>query len=121
MKDKSTAAVLALFTGGLGGQKFYLGKSGSGVMSIMFCWTMIPAFVGLVEAIQLALMNQKEFNLRYNTEYLLPAVAPQPPPQQQPQNLVVNVQNTANAVANIDIAGQIKSLHELQQVGALTA
>jgi len=98
MKDKSTAAVLALFTGGLGGQKFYLGKSGSGVMSIMFCWTMIPAFVGLVEAIQLALMNQKEFNLRYNTEYLLPAVAPQPPPQQQPQNL-----------------------HELKQVGALTA
>ena len=50
-KDKTTAALLAIFLGGLGIHKFYLGKTGQGVLYLLFCWTFIPAIVGFIEGI----------------------------------------------------------------------
>lgn len=50
-KDKTTAGLLALFLGGIGIHKFYLGKGGQGVLYLIFCWTLIPAFIAFIEAI----------------------------------------------------------------------
>lgn len=50
-KNQTTAGLLALFLGGLGIHKFYLGKGGQGVLYILFCWTFIPAVIAFIEAI----------------------------------------------------------------------
>lgn len=47
-KVPSTAVLLALFTGGIGGQFFYLGKTLMGVLCVLFCWTFIPAIVAVI-------------------------------------------------------------------------
>jgi len=53
-KSPTTAVLLALFLGGLGAHKFYLGQTGLGVLYLVFCWTYIPAILGLVEAFVIA-------------------------------------------------------------------
>jgi len=49
-KSPTTAVLLALFLGGLGAHKFYLGKTVAGIVYILFCWTTIPAWISLFEA-----------------------------------------------------------------------
>lgn len=49
-KNPTTAVLLALFLGGLGAHKFYLGKIGLGVLYFLFSWTTIPAIVAFIEA-----------------------------------------------------------------------
>lgn len=44
-KNRITAALLALFLGGFGVHKFYLGQSGVGIIYLLFCWTFIPALL----------------------------------------------------------------------------
>jgi len=65
-RNKTVAGVLALFLGGLGVHKFYLGKNGMGILYLLLCWTCIPALIGLIEAIQMFSMSDMEFNTRYN-------------------------------------------------------
>lgn len=48
-KDKTTAILLALFLGGFGAHKFYLGQIGLGVLYAVICWTLLPAFLALIE------------------------------------------------------------------------
>ncbi len=74
MKDKNVAAILALFLGGIGVHKFYLGRSGWGILYLLFSWTMIPSFAALIEFIILATMDTEEFNRRFNGAYMLPQV-----------------------------------------------
>ena len=59
------AALLALFLGGLGIHKFYLGKGGMGVLYLVFFWTIIPAIVGFIEGILLLLMSDEQFAAKY--------------------------------------------------------
>jgi TM2 domain-containing membrane protein YozV len=49
-KNPTTATMLALFLGGLGAHKFYLGKTGFGLLYALFCWTLIPSILGVIEA-----------------------------------------------------------------------
>jgi TM2 domain-containing membrane protein YozV len=90
MKDKSTAAILALFMGGIGVHKFYLGRIGAGIAYLVFAFTFVPALLGLIDFFILALMDQDEFNRRYNGHSLQPGVVvnmlppPYPPPQGYP-------------------------------------
>lgn len=65
-KDKNVAALLALFTGGLGLQWVYLGKPGNTIVSFLFCWTTIPAWIGLYHAIKFAFMKEAEFDAEWN-------------------------------------------------------
>jgi TM2 domain-containing membrane protein YozV len=51
VKSRVTAGVLGILIGGLGIHKFYLGKVGLGIVYILFCWTYVPAIIGLVEGI----------------------------------------------------------------------
>ncbi|MEZ4430174.1 MAG: NINE protein [Nannocystaceae bacterium] len=71
MKDKNIAAILAFFFGWMGGHKFYLGQTGAGILYLLFWWTTIPAILGIIEFIILALMDKDEFNRRFNGQYTL--------------------------------------------------
>jgi TM2 domain-containing membrane protein YozV len=53
-KDPTAAVLLALFLGGLGIHKFYLGQAGLGVLYLIFCWTGIPSIVAFIEAFVIA-------------------------------------------------------------------
>lgn len=66
-KSKLAAALFALFLGGIGIHKFYLGKIVQGVFYLLFCWTFIPALIAFVEAILFFVMSDKEFNAKYGT------------------------------------------------------
>ena len=48
-KDPTVAWLLCLFLGGLGAHHFYLGKVAAGVLSILFCWTLIPLFLAFID------------------------------------------------------------------------
>ena len=50
-KSKLIASLLAIFLGGFGIHKFYLGDTTQGVIYLIFFWTVIPAIIGFVEGI----------------------------------------------------------------------
>lgn len=64
-RSRVTAALFALFLGGIGIHKFYLGRVGQGVFYLLFCWTFIPAFVALVEGIIYLASSDETFALKY--------------------------------------------------------
>ncbi len=81
MKDKNVAAILALFLGGIGVHKFYLGRIGTGILYLLFCFTMIPSLLGLIDFFVLALMDNDEFNRRFNgSNMIAPVVVNMLPP-----------------------------------------
>lgn len=61
MKPRVIAILLAIFLGWLGIHRFYMNRPGSGIIYILFCWTVIPAIVALVEALLLLLTTDDEF------------------------------------------------------------
>ena len=66
MKDKTTAAIFALLIGGLGAHKFYLGKTGMGILYLIFSWTFLPIIISFVEGVIFLTMDEEEFNEKYN-------------------------------------------------------
>jgi len=66
MKNKFIAALLAIFLGGFGIHKFYLGQTGQGIFMLLFAWTGIPEIIGIIQGILLLVMTQKEFDRKYN-------------------------------------------------------
>ncbi len=65
LKTKCIAAILAIFLGSFGAHKFYLGKTFQGVLHILFCWTMIPGIIGIVEGVRYLFMQRKDFYYQY--------------------------------------------------------
>ena len=49
--NKITYALLAFFLGVFGAQEFYAGNTRAGVLSLVFCWTGIPAIYGIYKFI----------------------------------------------------------------------
>lgn len=118
MKDKTTAALLAFFLGGFGIHRFYLGRSLSGFMYLIFCWTLIPALFGFVEFILLLVMGQAEFDAKYNAGMVR---------QANQINVVVNNSAEVGAPralpapqARMSVTAELRELNDLRQQGALT-
>jgi TM2 domain-containing membrane protein YozV len=90
-KDKTTAGILGVLLGGLGIHHFYLGSTVTGVieivLSVVTCG--VGCLLGLVEGILILVMDQNEFDQRYNERtpesiefvFMKPkTMAPPPPP-----------------------------------------
>lgn len=65
-RNKTLAAVLAIFLGGLGIHKFYLGRVGWGLIYFIFSWTFIPAILGFLEGLIYLTMSDKNFKRKYS-------------------------------------------------------
>jgi TM2 domain-containing membrane protein YozV len=67
-KDKTTAGILGILLGSLGVHQFYLGSTVTGVIEIaLTCVTCgVGSLLGLVEGILILVMDQNEFDQRYN-------------------------------------------------------
>ena len=66
MKNKTTAAILAFFLGGIGIHRFYLGQGGLGILYFIFCWTFVPMVISFIDFIIFLTMDEKAFNDKYN-------------------------------------------------------
>lgn len=64
-KSKVTAGLLGILLGGLGAHKFYLNEIAMGILYLLFCWTYIPAIVGLIEGIVYLSMDEASFAAKY--------------------------------------------------------
>lgn len=60
-KDKTLAGLLAILLGGLGVHKFYMGKTGQGILYLLLCWTFLPAIAGFIEGIMYLSMSEEKF------------------------------------------------------------
>lgn len=60
-RTKWIAVVLALFGGWFGAHKFYLGKTRTGVLYLIFFWSSIPLLLSIVDAIILVFKPKFEF------------------------------------------------------------
>ncbi|MEY8847278.1 TM2 domain-containing protein [Psychroserpens sp. XS_ASV72] len=69
MKEKSAAVIFALFLGGFGAHQFYLGKTAKGIFYLLFCWTLIPFFIGFIDFLTLLFMSSKKFDKKYNSKF----------------------------------------------------
>ncbi|HEX8711589.1 MAG TPA: NINE protein [Terracidiphilus sp.] len=49
-KDPAVGVLLAVFLGSFGAHRFYLGQNGIAILYILFCWTLIPHLIALIEA-----------------------------------------------------------------------
>ena len=64
-KSKTTAGLLAIFLGGFGAHKFYLGKIKTGILYLIFCWTYVPAIIGFIEGIMYLTASDEKFYNNY--------------------------------------------------------
>src|SRR5215510_13896607 len=98
MKSKTTTAVLALFLGGLGAHRFYLGQTGRGILYLIFCWTLIPFLIAFIDFIIFLTMNENRFNEIYNHRKIL-------------------IPNTS---FHLNAAKQLENLYLLKEKGIIT-
>lgn len=49
--NKTVYLLLNFFLGGIGAHKFYAGKTGAGIMYLIFCWTYIPGCISVIDFI----------------------------------------------------------------------
>ncbi|VAW62653.1 Type IV pilin PilA [hydrothermal vent metagenome] len=63
-KSKVAAGLLAIFLGGFGVHRFYLGQWW-GLFYLLFFWTWIPSLISLVEGIVFLASNEQNWNAKY--------------------------------------------------------
>ena len=94
MKNKTTAAILAFFLGGIGVHRFYLGQGGLGILYLLFCWTFIPMVISFIDFLIFLTMDEKAFNSKYN--------------------------NGQNNSVEVNTADELERLHGLKVKGVIT-
>lgn len=66
-KSKVAAGVLALFLGGIGIHKFYLGRIGQGIIYLLLSWTFLPMIIAFFEGIYYFGMDESTFCKKYGS------------------------------------------------------
>jgi len=66
MKNKLTTALLALFLGTIGIHRFYLGQVLYGICYVILAATGISTIIAFIDFIIFLIMDEKEFNHKYN-------------------------------------------------------
>jgi len=76
-KKRSIAILMALFFGWAGAHKFYLARSGSGIMyliltlfSVRLAGFPISTVLGMIDAAALLMMDERTFDKKYNMPYM---------------------------------------------------
>lgn len=64
--DRWTAIAFSFILGGLGVHRFYIGQWQLGLIYLIFCWTLIPSFVALIDGIIWIVQDENKFNKKYN-------------------------------------------------------
>ncbi len=70
IKSLTAFLVWSVFLGALGVQYFYIGKMEKGVISIIFFWTGIPAFIAYLNCLRIVKMNIEDINSMYDNVIL---------------------------------------------------
>lgn len=65
-RKRSTAILLALLTGFVGGHKFYLGRPIQGVLCILLVFSGLSFLWAIIDVFRLIFMSNEKFNLNYN-------------------------------------------------------
>lgn len=64
-RNKTVAGLLAIFLGGVGAHKFYLGQTSNGILYLVLCFTLVPALLGLIDGIAMLSMTPERFAQRF--------------------------------------------------------
>ena len=67
MANRNTALILCFFFGGFGVHSFYLGRTASGVMRLLFFWTLIPGLIAIFDFFNLAFMSEDTFKKKFGS------------------------------------------------------
>lgn len=102
MKSRSVAILLALFLGGIGIHRFYLNQPGRGFLYLIFCWTFIPLFIALFDALIWLVNSDQTFDSVYN------------------KNAVSNPNRNLTNNYSSSVADEIEKLHTLHQRGIIS-
>ena len=69
-KNKYVAAILSFLFGVLGVHRFYLGRTGTGILMVILSLTVVGLIVtglwSLIDTIRYLVMPEEEFDIRYN-------------------------------------------------------
>jgi|GEM_PF-1351105 len=63
--SKAVLLLITFFTGGIGGHKFYVGKTMQGILYLVFFWTSIPGFIALIEFFIYACTKENDLQDKY--------------------------------------------------------
>lgn len=64
-RSRAAAAALAIFAGGFGAHRFFLGQWW-GVFYLLLCWTYIPFLIAIIEGIVFMANGQEAWDRKYN-------------------------------------------------------
>jgi len=66
--NKTALLLLTFFMGGLGAHKFYIGKYLQGVLYLLFCWTLIPSLIAVVDFVLYAVTDTEKLQEKYEAQ-----------------------------------------------------
>lgn len=112
MKSKGVTSVLALLFGGLGVHRFYLNEPWIGLFYLLFCWTFIPVFLGIIDFFCFIFMSEETFNSKYNNTATIKTVRY----TERDMNLGRNTYTSETS----SITEEIEKLHNLKERGFIT-
>lgn len=65
-RNRKVAALLALAFGWAGAHKVYLMRPEQALLSLLFCWTLVPALFAIAEGATYLMMSDREFARDYD-------------------------------------------------------
>ena len=69
-KSLLNTILLAYFLGGFGAHNFYINRTKKGIISVILCWTGIPAIFSLLDVMSLTKLNLEAANAKYSQKFI---------------------------------------------------